>query len=119
MRTFILLLLLIVAACTKKPAEQQQPVNNMAQALVGQAPIKGIWWSPDLYQSAAMVIKDSSIYYPDMFTEYRYELNGDSLLVYRPEGVASSYLVSATADTMILSTMGQQQIYTRAQTKQP
>jgi hypothetical protein len=119
MKIFILLLLLSVAGCTKKPAEQQQAVNNMAQAIIGQAPIKGIWWSPEQYQSAAFQIKDTSIYYPDMLVEYRYELNGDRLLVYRPEGVASSYIVQATADTLILSTMGRQQIYTRAQTRQP
>lgn len=119
MKTFMLLLLLSVAGCSKKGADEQQAAKSLAQSIIGQVPIKGIWWSPEMYQSAAMQIKDTSIAYPDMLVEYRYELKGDSLLVYRPEGVASSFIVQASVDTLILSTMGIQAVYTRAQTKQP
>lgn len=79
----------------------------------------GIWWSPEQSQSAAFWIKDSTIYYPEHFAEYRYTLHGDSLIVYREEGEnIVSTIVRVTPDTMILSTFGQVALYTRSETQQ-
>ncbi|HEX9615438.1 MAG TPA: hypothetical protein VGA55_08015 [Bacteroidota bacterium] len=79
--------------------------------------IFGIWWSPDMEQSAAFLINDSTIYYPDMFVEYRYEINNDTLFVHRDDGIAASRIVRVTPDTLILSSWGQDQLYTRTEPK--
>jgi len=81
--------------------------------------ISGIWWSPDMEQSAAFLIKDSTIYYPDFFAEFRYELKGDSLLIFREDGIAGSRIVRVTPDTLILSSWGREHIYTRAEPRKP
>jgi len=92
------------------PSPQEVPVRN---------DLLGIWWSPDLPQSAAFEIKDSTIYYPDMFAEYKYEVKGESLLVYRDDGVAGSVIVSVSSDTLVLLTMEIRQVLTRSETQQP
>ncbi|MBI4427504.1 MAG: hypothetical protein HY562_00115 [Ignavibacteriales bacterium] len=70
-----------------------------------------------MFQSAAFQIKDSTIYYPDVFGEYRYELKGDSVFIHRDDGVSGSAIVKLTADTLILSTFGQEAVYSRSETQ--
>ena len=79
--------------------------------------MQGIWWSPDVYQSAAFQIKDSTIYYPDDFAEYRYNISGDTIVVHRADAVLRSTIIKATSDSLILSSFGREWIYTRAETK--
>ena len=81
--------------------------------------ILGIWWSPTMEQSAAFLINDSTIYYPDMFEEYRYEISRDTIFVHREDGIAASRIVRLTSDTLILSSWGQEMLYTRTEPKPP
>ncbi len=82
--------------------------------------IRGIWWSPDMFQTAAFRIDDSTIYYPDAFAEFTYEVKGDSLLVFRDNGeIASSVIIKVSADTLILFSFGRNHVYTRSETKTP
>jgi len=68
----VFLAFLLSGGCVDKGISQRRessPVDRRA--------IQGIWWWPDMYQSAAFRIKDSTIYYPDMFEEFRYKLKGE------------------------------------------
>ncbi|MBI3006660.1 MAG: hypothetical protein HYY49_14790 [Ignavibacteriales bacterium] len=94
-----------------------QPLQEKAATTFDRRDIRGIWWSPEMPQSAAFEIKDSIIYYPDVFAEYKCELKSDSLLVYHDDGVLRSIVVKLTTDTLVLSTSGQESIYTRSETK--
>ena len=101
----------MLAACTGQKVERRQIHRNS---------IQGIWWSPQMFQSAAFQIKDSTIYYPDDFKEYKYDLAGDTLLVYQDDGyVLRSIILSVTADTLVLVTQDVREIYTRAETPIP
>ena len=70
-----------------------------------------------MYQSAAFQIKDSTIYYPDDFTEYGYDLSGDTIVIHLDDATVRSVIVKATADSLVLSSFGREWIYTRAETK--
>jgi len=70
-----------------------------------------------MYQSAAFQIKDSTIYYPDDFAEYPYDLRGDTIVIHRPDAVLRSAIIQATTDSLILSSFGRKWIYTRTETK--
>ena len=70
-----------------------------------------------MYQSAAFQIKDSTIYYPEDFAEYRYDISGDTIVVHRDDAVVRSIIVKATADSLVLSSFGREWIYTRVETK--
>lgn len=94
-----------------------QPLQEKAATTFDRRDIRGIWWSPEMPQSAAFQIKDSTIYYPDTFTESKYELKGDSLFIHRDDGISGSRIVKVTADTLVLSTFGEESFYTRSETK--
>lgn len=107
----LLFLVLIVPACSRQET-RQDPGR--------QAAIRGIWWSPEMFQSAAFEIRDSTIYYPDEFRECRYELADDTILIHQDDGsVLRSAIREVTKDTLILVTMGIESIYTRSETPTP
>lgn len=107
-RTALLVGILIL--CCWIPLHGQSHQQHLRNA------IHGIWWSPDVYQSAAFQIKDSTIYYPDDFAEYRYDISGDTIVVHRADAVLRSTIVKVTSDSLILSSFGREWIYTRAET---
>ncbi len=106
-------LALILAGCTAKDGD------HAARPTIARSAIHGIWWSPQMFQSAAFRISDSTIYYPDDFKEYKYSLSSDTILIYREDGVLRSFIRRATPDTLILVTEGIEEIYTRAETPMP
>ena len=113
-RVCLLASALILAACNGRDTDQS------AQSTIRRSAIRGIWWSPEMYQSAAFQINDSTIYYPDDFKEYRYSLSADTILIYRDDGsIFRSVILRATPDTLILVTEGIEEIYTRAETPVP
>lgn len=115
----LLILFFSFASCVEKNAPQERPVTALSRSTIDRNAILGIWWSPDMFQSAAFQIKDSTIYYPESFAEYKYVLSGDSLFVYREDGYVSASLIArVTADTLILRTMGTEEIFTRSETQQ-
>lgn len=78
--------------------------------------LQGIWWSPEMPQSAAFQVKDSTFYYPDAFAERKYELKDDSLFVFFDDGsVSASVILKLTPDTLILSTGGMEELYMRTE----
>ena len=91
---------------------QTKQAPQAASSRVAMA-IRGIWWSHAMPQSAAFQISDSTIYYPDAFVECRYWVRGDSLFVYRDEGVSGTRIVKVNADTLVLSSYGGKEVYTR------
>jgi len=111
---FMLASAFILASCAGQDADQA------ARSGIQRSTIQGIWWSPEMYQSAAFQINDSTIYYPDDFKEYRYSLSADTILIYRDDGsIFRSVILRATPDTLILVTEGIEEIYTRAETPVP
>lgn len=113
MKTYFRLaaLALLLFSCSR-PGADHRHIERKA--------IVGIWWSPQMFQSAAFDIRDSTIYYPDDFKEYRYDLTGDTLLIYQDEGyVLRSVILKATADTLVLLTQGFEETYTRSETPMP
>lgn len=117
MRFLTLLLLATLFGCASR--ETRPPQLPSPHSSIDRRAILGIWWSPEQYQSAAFWIKDSTIYYPEHFAEYRYTLHGESLIIYREEGeVIASTILKVTPDTLILSASGQVALYTRSETQQ-
>src|SRR5512145_1566861 len=100
----LLMLFLAFAGCAVKSAHQDQPAIHFRKPTIDRTAILGIWWSPDMFQSAAFQIKDSTIYYPESFAECNYELRGDSLFVYREDGLSVSIIARVAPDTLILRT---------------
>jgi hypothetical protein len=81
--------------------------------------LRGIWWSADQPQSAAFEFKDSTVYYPDMFVEFKYAVRRDTLVVHRDEGESRSVIVRLTADSLILSTANRLAAYSRSEPRRP
>ena len=117
-KNYILLFVLCLSACTNKEQNEQKEAVP-AQSMDVRNALMGIWWDPEMPQSAAFQVKDSTMYYPDQFAEYAYELRGDSLFVHHENGDISSRIVKVTADTLILQTFEQEHTYTRAEPKMP
>lgn len=114
-------------ACAGEPPRQQDSSSNRASD-VSNTPvptptaanaIKGIWWSAEQPQSAAFQIKDSTIYFPDSFVEFRYELKGDTLLLHRDDGDVRWIITRVTADTLVVAMFERQDTYTRAEPTKP
>jgi hypothetical protein len=119
-RIQILVLVLGIAGCSGNDANQEQSAGSSPQSTFDRESILGIWWSPDMFQTAAFQINDSTIYYPDAFAQRKYELKGDSLFISLEDGfVMRSAVIKVTADTLILSAFGQEQVFTRAETQKP
>ena len=116
--SLMIVLILCCVACAGKNAGKQQRAASLSQTSANRMALQGIWWSPEMFQTAAFQIGDSTIYYPDAFAERPYELRNDSLFVYHEDGtIFRSTVVKVTADTLILSTFGREQIFTRAETQ--
>ncbi|MDH3252218.1 MAG: hypothetical protein OEM41_05455 [Ignavibacteria bacterium] len=115
----IFLLVVSLVDGAERDTIQEQPGTPSPQATIARSAIQGIWWSPEMSQSAAFQIGDSTIYYPDLFEERRYELKGDSLIIYHDDGYLLRFIVKVTADTLILTGLGQEQIFTRSETRKP
>lgn len=112
MKTHILVVALVFIACNGKKADEQTPTTSRSNRTM----IQGIWWSQDMPQVAAFQVSDSTFYYPDHFIDRKYEIKGDSLFVFFEDNyISSSAIVKLTVDTLILSTDGAEQVYTRAE----
>jgi len=111
LRILVLISIVVLFGCSK---------NKSHEAQIRRSALMGIWWSPQMFQSAAFQIKDSTIYYPDDLKEYRYELRNDTLLVYQDDGnIVRSVVLRITADTLVLMTQGSEEIYTHSETPIP
>jgi len=67
--------------------------------------LKGVWWSIDSTSpTAAFKIEDSTVYYPDREGEatFRYELNGDTLVIHFDSYDSNSIIVKIEGDTLVL-----------------
>ncbi|MEX2115792.1 MAG: hypothetical protein WEB37_02805 [Bacteroidota bacterium] len=114
MKTHILVVALVFIACNSKKADEQTP--EASRSGIHRTMIQGIWWSHDMPQVAAFQVNDSTFYYPDHFIDRKYEIKGDSLFVFFEDNyISSSAIVKLTVDTLILSTDGTEQVYTRAE----
>ena len=112
----LLFLLLLFACAMQSPGQEHHQTISLTPS-IDKSAILGIWWSPEMQQSAAFQIEDSTIYYPDQFAQYKYALHNDSLFVFRDEGVGISVIVRVTADTLVLSAFGHEDIFTRTETQ--
>ena len=117
MKNYILLFVLCFSACTNKEQNEQKEAIPDQSTDVRNA-LMGIWWDPEMPQNAAFQVNDSTMYYPDQFAEYTYELRDDSLIIHHENGDISSRIVKVTADTLILQTFGKDYAYTRAEPKE-
>ncbi|HEX9657741.1 MAG TPA: hypothetical protein VGB89_12610, partial [Bacteroidota bacterium] len=115
--TMRLLFLLLLFACAMQSPGQEHHQTISLTPSIDKSAILGIWWSPEMQQSAAFQIEDSTIYYPDQFAQYTYVLRNDSLFVFRDEGVGISVIVRVTADTLVLSAFGHEDTFTRTETQ--
>ena len=109
----VILILCVLCGSAHSQAKSKERVLTPQSSLP--SVILGIWWSSDQPQSAAFQIKDSSIYYPDTFTEYPYTVQGDSIFVHRDDGITVSVVLKVTKDTLILRSFDITQVYTRAE----
>jgi len=112
------LLILVFTCCENKTMSQEHHQTVPLVQRIDKTSILGIWWSPEMEQTAAFQIEDSTIYYPDQFAQYPYDLRHDTILVFREEGVLVSLVVRITPDTLVLSTYGHEAIYTRSEPSQ-
>jgi hypothetical protein len=110
--TFRLALLLLCLCCSTYG--QNKPKVSMVRPPLNKI-IQGIWWSTEYLPSAAFVVNDSTFFYPDMFTEHKYSVSGDTLFIEYDDGISESLIVKATADTLILRSFGIQQTYLRTE----
>jgi hypothetical protein len=116
MKIHILLFALILVGSDDGRSDKQAQASSRTS--VNRTMIRGIWWSPEMPQSAAFQVNDSTFYYPDMFMERKYEIKGDSLFVFFDDGsIVASVIVKLTADSLVLSTDGIEALYTRMEPK--
>lgn len=117
MKSFVAILLLCL--CDSSQAQSTEQRVKAATRPSFAKIIQGIWWSVEPAPSAAFQITDSTIYYPDMFVEYPYSLSGDTLRVHREDGIASSVILKANKDTLILKSYDFVLIYTSLERRKP
>lgn len=109
----IRLVLILLCICGSAYGQSKQP-DSLAHRSMAQT-IRGIWWSTEPEPSAAFVINDSIIYYPDMLREYKFSIIQNTLFVHGDDGISVHTILKATADTLILQTFDIKQIYTRGE----
>ncbi len=108
-------LLILLSMCWQEIHSQEHHQTIAPPLKINKSTLLGIWWSPEMQQSAAFQIEDSTIYYPDEFAQYRYVFRNDSLFVFRDESVTISVIARVNADTLVLSTFGHKGIFTRTE----
>jgi hypothetical protein len=99
----------------KKDASAQSITTNTT---VDKPKILGIWWNSNDKDAphASFAINDSTIFYPDQEgqSEFKYQIKGDSLVIYFDGFVNSSKIDKLTGDLLELTTDGEKSTFMKS-----
>ena len=98
---------------SKNESKQQKSLTNkqVAKELIG------IWWNASEKDAptASFQITENTIYYPDREeqSEFKYQIEQDSLIIYFNGFVSSSRINKLTNDSLELITYGEKTLYVK------
>lgn len=119
--TFLSLVLL--SSCSSSSADLNSKADTTATSAqsvptngtIDKSKLLGVWWNSQEKDAphASFAINDSTIFYPDQEeqSEFKYEVKGDSLLIYFQDFINSSHIDKLTGNTLELTTDGEKSIF--------
>lgn len=116
-----LLIALFLSACSTKNSDNSKGFNDSIQFETTnnktneKSLLLGVWWDADEKDAptASFEINDSTIFYPDQEeqSEFKYQIQQDSLIVNFDNYVSASKIEKLTKDTLVLITEGAKQTF--------
>ena len=121
------LILVLFCSCSSSPADSKSKADTTAREkttsaqsvpthrTIDKSKLLGVWWNSQEKDAphASFAINDSTIFYPDQEeqSEFKYEVKGDSLLIYFQDFINSSHIDKLTENTLELTTDGEKSIF--------
>ena len=111
--------LILIIPCsgqnTNLKNESKQPKSLTNKPFVKE--LIGVWWNANEKDAptASFDIKENTIYYPDqeMQSEFKYQIEQDSLIIYFDGFVSSSKINKLRNDSLELITHGEKTLYVK------
>jgi len=122
--------LLVLCSCSSSPRDQKDKTeitnnekgisaqNVTTNTIIDKSKLLGVWWNSNEKDSphASFAINDSTIFYPDQEdqSEFKYQIKGDSLVIYFDGFINTSKIDKLTNDLLELTTDGEKSTFMKS-----
>ena len=119
--------LALLCSCSSSPTDLNSKADTVAtknatsaqsvptNRTIDKSKLLGVWWNSQEKDAphASFAINDSTIFYPDQEgkSEFKYEIKGDSLIIYFQDYINSSHIDKLTENTLELTTDGEKSLF--------
>ena len=122
--------LFVLCSCGSPPSDQKNRTeitnngktiatqNITAHTTIDKSKLLGAWWNSNDKDAphASFAINDSTIFYPDQEeqSEFKYQIKGDSLVIYFDGFINTSKIDKLTNDLLELTTDGEKSTFMKS-----